>query len=125
MRTRTGCAGVWALYCNVLCYAKQFLGIVHTYDNVTAQRMNAFITNYHTPTYLHSSNSMTISSISITIVIRIFGCLARWECVRVKEAYDKGGYKRTLEVAIKTVLKGDLFKYIYTSVLSYIFMTRI
>ena len=37
---------------------------------------------------------------------RIFGCLARWECVRVKEAYDRGGYKRTLEVAIKTVLKG-------------------
>ena len=24
----------------------------------------------------------------------------------MKEAYDRGGYKRTLEVAIKTVLKG-------------------
>lgn len=37
---------------------------------------------------------------------RIFGCLARWECVKVKEAFDRGGYKRTLEVAIKTTLKG-------------------
>jgi hypothetical protein len=42
----------------------------------------------------------------LILFFRIFGCLARWECVRVKEAYDRGGYKRTLEVAIKTVLKG-------------------
>ena len=42
-----------------------------------------------------------------SLASRIFGCLARWECVKVKEAYYRGGYKRTLEVAIKTTLKGN------------------
>jgi hypothetical protein len=31
-------------------------------------------------------------------ICRILGCLSRWECVKLKEAYDRGGYKRTLEV---------------------------
>jgi hypothetical protein len=32
--------------------------------------------------------------------------LSRWECAKVKEAYDRGGNGKTLEQALKTVLKG-------------------
>lgn len=55
-------------------------------------------------------NSLSLISCLSIITHRILGCLSRWECVKVREAYDKGGYKRTLEVALKSTLKGDLPK---------------
>lgn len=36
---------------------------------------------------------------------RILGCVGRWECVKIREAYDRGGYGRTLVDAIKTFVK--------------------
>lgn len=39
---------------------------------------------------------------------RILGCLSRPECVKVKLAYGRMGYKRTLEEAIRSVLKSQL-----------------
>jgi hypothetical protein len=32
---------------------------------------------------------------------RILGGCARWECAKIREAYDKGGYGRSLEAAFK------------------------
>jgi hypothetical protein len=38
---------------------------------------------------------------------RILGCLSRPDCVRVKLAYNRSGFKRTLDEAIRTALKGQ------------------
>ena len=52
------------------------------------------------------------SNISFVIIFdRIFGCLSRPDCIRLKDAYDRGDYKRTLEQALKSSLtKGNLQK---------------
>jgi len=38
---------------------------------------------------------------------RILGCLSRPDCVRVKLAYNRLGFKRTLDEALRSVLKGQ------------------
>lgn len=38
---------------------------------------------------------------------RILGCLSRPDCVKVKLAYNRLGFKRTLDEAIRSVLKGQ------------------
>lgn len=39
---------------------------------------------------------------------RILGCLSRPDCVRVKLAYNRLGFKRTLDEALRTLLKGQV-----------------
>ncbi|RYG66792.1 hypothetical protein EON64_08960, partial [archaeon] len=39
---------------------------------------------------------------------RVLGCLSRPDCVKVKQAYGRMGFKRTLEEAIRTVLKSQV-----------------
>jgi hypothetical protein len=50
-------------------------------------------------------------------ICRILGCLSRWECVKLKEAYDRGGYKRTLEVCIDVFI--HMYIRIYLSICVY------
>ena len=38
---------------------------------------------------------------------RIFGCLSRWEWVRVREAYDKADYGRTLDASLKNACSSE------------------
>jgi len=38
-------------------------------------------------------------------ICRILGCLSRWECVKVRDAYDRADNGRSLKEAIKTVIK--------------------
>eukprot|EP00599_Poterioochromonas_sp_BG-1_P004842 CAMPEP_0173141554 /NCGR_PEP_ID=MMETSP1105-20130129/5567_1 /TAXON_ID=2985 /ORGANISM="Ochromonas sp., Strain BG-1" /LENGTH=371 /DNA_ID=CAMNT_0014054787 /DNA_START=938 /DNA_END=2053 /DNA_ORIENTATION=+ len=38
---------------------------------------------------------------------RVLGCLSRPDCVKVKLAYNRLGFKRTLDEAIRTILKGQ------------------
>ena len=42
----------------------------------------------------------------LSLFLRALGCISRWECTKVREAFDKGGYNRTLVTALKSSLKG-------------------
>ena len=44
----------------------------------------------------------------LSLLSRILGSLSRCECRKVRQAYDRGKYSRTLEVALKSTLKGVL-----------------
>ena len=37
-------------------------------------------------------------------ICRVLGCIARWECVKVRDAYDRAGFGRTLVQAVKTII---------------------
>lgn len=50
---------------------------------------------------LASTLKSRFSSADKDLVCRIFGCCARWEGPKIKEAYDKGGHGRTLEASLK------------------------
>ena len=37
-------------------------------------------------------------------ICRVLGCISRWECVKVRDAFDRAGFGRTLVQAVKTVI---------------------
>lgn len=41
------------------------------------------------------------------IDIRVLGCVSRWECCRIREAYDKGDYGRSLEATLKACCSSE------------------
>lgn len=100
------CISLWT---SLTSFRRSFIAILNEIECHTAHsflRIRSDVVNVHYTLFkIPFSISMMIHL--LPLYLRIFGCLARWECVKVKEAYDRGGYKRTLEVAIKTTLKGD------------------
>jgi hypothetical protein len=59
--------------------------------------------------YLASRLSIAFKSFSVDkeMICRIFGCVARWECVKIREAYDKADYGRTLDASLKVACTSE------------------
>lgn len=61
----------------------------------------------HVFTYmLHATVNLFFPIVILSLFLRALGCISRWECTKVREAFDKGGYNRTLVTALKSSLKG-------------------
>jgi hypothetical protein len=59
--------------------------------------------------YLASRLSIAFKSFSVDkdMICRIFGCVTRWECVKIREAYDKADYGRSLDAALKVACTSE------------------